>query len=605
MTQDQIILCAILAATTVLFVSGRLRHDLVAMGALMAAVLTGLVPTQDAFSGFGNAAVITVACVLILSHALQRSGAVDVLARSILPKDPSPVSMIAGLAALAALLSAFMNNVGALALLMPIALKASMRLDIPPGQLLMPLAFGSILGGMTTMIGTPPNLIVADYRAEATGEAFRMFDFTPVGLGVALTALAFIILFGWRLVPVRKKAAGSGFDVGRYFFEVTVVEGAKAAGMTLRQIERAIEATEIQVLGLVRREQHIQAPSPRRKAKVEEILIIEAEPECLSAAISKLGLSIASPKPAEDSAEDATTARRNRVMELLSSDDSAVELSELVIMPNSPLIGRSPNGLNLRHTFHISLLAITRQDRRKIGRFGTARLRSGDVLLVQGDPEAISAFATDHECLPLADRPLGLPSKFNVAMAAGAMLAAIAAAALGVLSAPISFALGVLVLVVSGVVPLRGLYQAVDWPVIVLLACMLPVARAVLDTGAADLLASSLFGDGAFATPIIALGLLLLITMTLSDVMNNAATVAVMAPIALGIAGSLGTSPDAFLMAVAIGGSCAFLTPIGHQNNTLILAPGGFRFGDYWRLGLPVQLIVVAVALPLLMLFWG
>ena len=532
--------------------------------------------------------------------------------------------MIAALTGLAALLSAFMNNVGALALLMPIALKAATKLDLPAGRLLMPLAFGSILGGMITLIGTPPNLIVADYRREVTGEAFAMFDYAPVGLAVALAGVGFIITIGWRLVPVRKRSGTEGFETGRYFSEVTVPEGSKAAVLTLRRIEQAVTETEIQVLGLVRGGTHKPSPSPRSKAKENDILIIEAEPDGLSAAISTLGLVLSergdSPRDkakgkekGKEKANEKTkekdgeedTPRRNPLLDRLRKDEDPIELTELVVAPNSALIGRSPRGLNLRDQFHISLLAISRQDRRQIGRLRTARLRSGDVLLMQDTADALAEFSAEHDCLPLADRPLNFPSRSEMATAAGIMLGAIALAASGIAAAPVAFALGVFGVALTGIIPRRRLYQSIDWPVVVLLACMLPVAGAMLTTGTADLIATALVDSIAGGAPVLSLAILLLVTMTLSDVMNNAATVAVMAPIALGIATSLGASPDAYLMAVAIGGSCAFLTPIGHQNNTLILGPGGFRFGDYWRLGGPVQLIVIAVSLPMLMLVWG
>lgn len=606
MTLDQIMLCALLAATALLFVSGRVRHDLVALAALLAAVLLGLVPADQAFSGFGNAAVITVACVLVLSHGLQRSGVVDALARALLPSGLGSISTIAALSALAAALSAFMNNVGALALMMPIAMKAASRLDMQPGQFLMPLAFGSILGGMTTLIGTPPNLIVAEYRHEVTGEAFAIFDYAPVGLAVAVAGLIFIVVIGWRLVPVRERSGIEGFDTGTYFSEVVVPEDSKAAGMTLRQIENAIEDSEIQILGLVRDNSLRHSPSPRIKARANDILILEAEPEGLSAAVSSLGLTLSDPRSAEAQDTHETEGEpRNRLMGIIKPSDEPVSLVELVVAPNSPLIGRSPRGLDLRHRFRLSLLAITRQDRRRIGRLGTARLRSGDVLLMQGTSDALSEFAADHELMPLADRPISFPSRTEMLTAGGIMIAAVTMAASGLLATPVSFALGVLAVVLTGVVPLRGLYQAVDWPVIVLLACLLPVANAMLTTGAADLIATKLVDYVAGGAPVLALVVILLVTMTLSDVMNNAATVAVMAPIALGVAGSLGASQDAYLMAVAIGGSCAFLTPIGHQNNTLILGPGGFRFGDYWRLGAPIQVIVVAVSVPMILLVWG
>ena len=333
MPADQITLLAILAATVVLFAWGKWRHDMVAVAALLAAVIAGLVPADQAFAGFGHPAVITVAGVLVLSRGLQTSGAVDVLARRLLPEAATPMVMIAGLTTLAAVLSGFMNNVGALALLMPIALKAAQRLELPPGRLLMPLAAGSILGGMTTMIGTPPNLIVSGYRREVMGEAFGMFDFTPVGLAIAVAGVAFIGLIGWRLVPVRKPVGVEGFESGAYFTEARVGEDSKAVGMSLRAIEAAVEEAKIQVLGVVRRDVRLRTPSPRMRARAGDILVIEAEPEGLESALTALGITLeeAVPPAAEagnDEADDAADeAGGEAADETAAGDDDEVRLS--------------------------------------------------------------------------------------------------------------------------------------------------------------------------------------------------------------------------------------------------------------------------------------
>lgn len=611
MPHDQAVLFAILSATVVLFAWGRWRHDMVAVAALLASVFAGLVPVEDAFAGFGHPAVITVAGVLVLSYGLQSSGAVDALARRILPEDATPVAMVVGLTTLAAVLSGFMNNVGALALLMPIALKAAQRLDLPPGRLLMPLAFGSILGGMTTLIGTPPNLIVSGYRRETMGEAFGMFDFTPVGLAIAATGVAFIVLIGWRLVPARKPAGVEGFDSEAYFTEARVPEDAKAVGMTFREIEEAVQDAEIQVLGVIRHNVRLRTPSPRARAQSGDILILEAEPEGLGDALTALGIKLEEAEPTDrgESEEDKeTTAKENSGStepETPPTADEEVQLVELVVAPNARIIGRSAKGLNLRDRFRINLLAISREDRRRIGRLNVTRIKPGDVLLMQGTAEAIAEFAADNGCLPLAGRSLRLPDTRKMWLAVGVLLAAVVVAASGLLSAPVAFIAGVLAAMATRVVSPSAVYQAVDWPVIVLLACLLPVAGAMLTTGAADVFANFVVTDIAQGVPLVALALVLIVTMTLSDVMNNAATVAVMAPIAVGAASSLQVNTDIFLMAVAIGGSCAFLTPVGHQNNTLILGPGGFRFGDYWRLGLILELMVVAVGLPVALIVWG
>ncbi len=603
MTPDQILIFAILAATIGLFVWGRWRHDMVALAALIACVAGGLVPGPEAFLGFGQPAVITVACVLILSRGLQTSGAVDVMARRLLPAEATPALTIAGLTTLAAALSGFMNNVGALALLMPIAIQAAARLDVPPGRMLMPLAFGSILGGMTTLIGTPPNLIVSAFRAQEFGEGYGMFAFTPVGLAVAVAGVAFIALIGWRLVPGRTRSGVASFEAGAYITEALVPEGSKAVGMRLREIEDTLAAAEVQVIGLVRRDVRLRAPRSNMKVLADDILILEAEPEGLSKALSQLGVSLEKEAPPDEVDEDQETAPVEAEKKPPAESDEV--LIELVVTPTAALIGRSATAVHMRTRYQITLLALSRQGERSIGRLRDTRFRAGDVLLVQGPPESVSVFASDQGCLPLAERELNLPDRRRMILAAGIMLGSIGLTAAGLLPAAVAFAAGVLAVMVTRVVPPRSAYDAVDWPVIVLLGALLPVAAALQSTGAADLMAGFMVTDLARGSALAALLLVLVVTMTLSDLMNNAATVAVMAPIALGAARSLGAEPDAFLMAVAVGGSCAFLTPIGHQNNTLILGPGGFRFGDYWRLGLPVQIIVIAVAVPMILLVWG
>lgn len=604
MTTTQAVLFAILAGTVAMFAWGRWRHDVVALGALLVAIAAGLVPPAEAFSGFGHPAVITVACVLVLSHGLQDSGAVDLLARRFLPRSAEPWQMIFGLTALAATLSAFMNNVGALALVMPLSLQAARRFDIPPARVLMPIAFGSILGGMTTLIGTPPNLIVAGYRKDLAGETFGMFDFTPVGLSVAAAGVIFIGLIGWRLVPARSRPGVEGFEAGSYLTEARVPEGARAVGMTLGEIEEEAGESSLQVVGLVRREVRLRAPRANLEVRADDILVLEAEPDDLSKGLATLGMTLeAAVKPEEDPQAGEETEEETRERPRDTDGDDAV-LAELVVTPSARLIGRSARDINLRLRYQINLLAVSRAGTRSLERLRAMGLDAGDVLLVQGLPDAISDFAADYGCLPLAERTLRLPDRRRLWLAVAILVAAVAAAASGHVAAQVAFAGGVFAAMVTRVVPPRIVYTTIDWPVIVLLASLLPVANAMLTTGAAEVLARFLVEDVARGAPVPSLVLILVVTMTLSDVMNNAATVAVMSPIAFGSAQALGVDPDAFFMAVAIGGSCAFLTPIGHQNNTLILGPGGLRFGDYWRLGLPLEALVLVVGVPLLLWVW-
>lgn len=601
MDTPQLLIIAILVATMALFVCGHFRHDVVALASLMACVIAGVVPADAAFAGFGHPAVITVACVLILSQGLQTTGAVDWLARTILPRAAGRTASLAALMGLGALLSGFMNNVGAMALLMPVAVQVSGRLDMTPGQVLMPLAFATILGGMTTLIGTPPNLIVSGFRAQAGLGQFAMFDFAPVGVAVALCGVIFIIVIGWRLVPKRKAVADGDFATGAYMTEVRVPDDSKAVGLTLRAFESQIADSDAQVIGMVRNEVRITAPHGARRIRAGDILVMEADVEAQAETLSVFGITLEEQK---SSAPDADKPDRPDDDTAKSRRDTDIVLRELAVLPASSIVGRSARDLRLRTRYGLNLLAVARAGHPPRARLRMLKLKSGDLLMMQGPAEMLSDFANDTGCVPLGARDLRIPDKRMALIAGAIMLASVAVVSFGLLPAAAAFALGVVATMVFRTVPPRSIYSAIDWPVIVLLGALIPVAGALQSTGAADVLAQFLVGTVAQGNAVAALAVVLITTMFLSDVMNNAATAAVLCPIAIGIAASLGVNPDSFLMAVAIGASCAFLTPIGHQNNTLILGPGGFGFGDYWRLGLPLELVVVAVSLPLLLVVW-
>ncbi|PSL16247.1 di/tricarboxylate transporter [Marinobacterium halophilum] len=605
MTQDQLLILFILLATMVMFILGRWRHDMVAGAALLGCVLTGLIDAQNAFLGFAHPAVVTVACVLVLSRGLQLSGAVDILARHALPKKAGTLLSLAALTALGAFLSGFMNNVGAMALLMPVAVQLSGRLNLTPGQVLMPLAFGTILGGMTTLIGTPPNLIVSGFRKESIGSGFEMFDFTAVGLPLALLCVLFIALLGWRLVPARKNPGTEGFETGAYITETRVLDNSKIAGMYLREVEAELDESGAQVIRLIRNNVSVNAPSPGRRIRAGDILVIEADVESMAGVLSALGLALeeAEPPSENENTRKADADSKDEEREADSNGDG-VMLMELVVRTESPLQGRSARDIGLRTRYGLNLLAVSREGSRSRARLRTLKIKAGDLLLMQGSEEALAEFVADNGCIPLAERELRIPDRNQALTATLIMLAAVATAAFALLPTAIAFAAGVLASMALRTVPLRSVYDAIDWPVIILLGALMPVAAVMESTGTATLIAEFMMQHVAQGSGLIAIGLILTLTMLISSVVNNAATAAAMCPIALGTAAALGAQPDAFLMAVAIGSSCAFLTPIGHQNNTLILGPGGFNFGDYWRLGLPISVLVVVISIPLLLLVW-
>ncbi len=616
MTVPQSMILVILSVTLALFVWGRFRYDVVALAALLASVIAGLVPAAEAFAGFGQPAVVTVACVLVLSQGLQSTGAVDWLARAILPRTAGRAASMAALMGVAAALSGVMNNVGAMALLMPVAVQLAGRLDLAPGQVLMPVAFGTILGGMTTLIGTPPNLIVSDFRVEAGQGPFSLFDFAPVGVAVAVVGVLFVALVGWRLVPARKSAAGEGFDPGSYLTEVRVPDKSKAIGLTLRAFEREIEDTGAQIVGVVRNEVRMTAPHGGLHIRPGDVLALEADVGALAEALGAFGIKLeeqgfstkddisATPPP-------ANSAKSEKIDNPTANDDRAspdwgeeIVLRELAVLPGSSIVGRSASDLRLRTRYGLNLLAVAREGQPPRARLRKLKLKSGDLLLMQGPADVLTEFVNDTGCVPLGERELRIPDKRLAILAGAIMLGAIGIVALGLLPPAPAFALGVLASMVMRTVPLRRIYTSIEWPVIVVLGALIPVAGAMQTTGAADFLARLLVETIAQGNAVAALAVVLITTMFLSDVMNNAATAAVLCPVAIGIAATLGVNPDSFLMAVAIGASCAFLTPIGHQNNTLILGPGGFRFGDYWKLGLPLEVLVVVISMPLLLIVW-
>ena len=333
MTAPQTTLLVILALTLAAFIWGRFRHDVVALAALMAAVVTGLVAPEHAFGGFGHPAVITVACVLVLSQSLQHTGAIDALARRLLPATSNRLASMLALMAVGGILSGFMNNVGAMALLLPIATQLSDRLGLTPGQVLMPLAFSTILGGMTTLIGTPPNLIVSGFREEAGMAPFGFFDFTPIGLAVALCGIAFIALLGWRLVPARRPVSDEHFETGAYLTEVRVPENSPAVGLTLRAFERKVEAQDTQIVGLVRNDVRLTAPHGGRRIAANDILVLEAEVGSLGETLAMFRLTLET--DGEDGAPDRATDPAEPDKDTSPRGDGDIVLREICLLYTS------------------------------------------------------------------------------------------------------------------------------------------------------------------------------------------------------------------------------------------------------------------------------
>ncbi len=589
MAVDQWSILAVLLAVLGLFVWGKWRYDIVALMALGASALLGIVPAGELFSGFGHPATITVAIVLILSYGLTKAGAVEGIVNLVNPLSSRPSLHIAALVFIAAFLSMFMNNVGALALLMPVAIQSTVKAGRSPSTVLMPLSFGSILGGLVTLIGTPPNIIIASYREKTTGEAFQMFDFAPVGGVVALAGIIFMAVVGWRLVKVRKTNAGTSlFEIESYLFEVKIPEETELVAKSIRELEEFLAEFDVTLTALIHIKQYYSVPPTRHILAAEDMLILEGKQEDIDKFVSKYELALLG----ADSAKEAISL----------SDDTV--MMEAVLAPRSAIEGRSVAQIHFKQNHNVNLLAVSREGQQKRGRLKEMTLKAGDVLLFYGEIEHVEAAIGKLGCFPLAARGVDFGKRKHAMLALGIFASAIALAAFGIVSLQVGLGCAVVLMVLLNIIPIRELYDGVDWPVIVLLGAMIPVGGALESTGTTILIANGLLSLSGDMSIVVILVAVLVITMTLSDILNNAATAILMAPIAYTIAVTAGVNPDPFLMAVAVGASCAFLTPIGHQNNALVMGPGGYRFGDYWRVGLPLEIIIIVVAIPMILIVW-
>ena len=630
MSADQFAICLIIITTFALFVWGRWRYDIVSLVALFILVLVDKIlgdnssqliedPSQ-AFMGFGHPAVLTVATVLIISRALQNSGVVDLITRSVKPFINNQIAHISSLSGVIAILSAFMNNVGALALMLPVTLKTAWEQKRSPSILLMPIAFASILGGMITMIGTPPNIIIANLRKEQQQQilskaladansqaaaylehlniikesyvpaAFGLFDFTPVGGIIAILGVCFVAFVGWRLVPKENQKAASSdslFSLDEYVTELRFPKGSSLIGESIGQVNK-LTGDKLTLIRYIDKNGKAIAVNPNNKIKENDQFLAMADPSDLKGMMDEYDLRL-------------TKEMRYRIDSLKDENTTFIEV---VVSPESPLLGRGRSYLRRRSSNHLILMAVARQDKPIHKRLGKVKFRVGDVLLLQGPEKEFKHVITLLDLLPLAEREIEVGVFSKVSYSLLIFTASILLSILSIVPTTVAFVGAILAYIFSGILPIRDLYKNIDWPIIVLLGAMIPLSNALQSTGTTTLIADQVVSltNGLPTWSIVAL--VMVITMFMSDIINNAATAMIMAPISVGIAISMGVSMDPFLMSVAIGASCAFLTPIGHQCNALILGPGGYRFSDYWRMGLPLELIIVIVGTPLILYFW-
>lgn len=589
MTIDQGILFFLLTLIFVFLIWGRFRYDLVAFAALVIATIIGVVPQDAVFAGFGHPAVIIIVLVLVISRGLSRSGAIELLARRVLDSGRSLKTHVGIMAVISAGLSTIMNNVAALALLMPMDVQAAQKAKRSPALTLMPLSFASILGGMVTLIGTPPNIVIATFREGALGAPYRMFDFAPVGATVAIAGILFVTLVGWRLIPVERGKHDSAKeleDLKGYVAEARVPESSKVMDKALGELDPLSEENDVVVLGLVRRGKRLPGSARREIIRKNDLLVLEGSPDAIDRFVGVIGLEYS-----------GFEKQKN-----ITSGD--VVIMEVVVPVGARIAGRSALDVRLLYRQGVRLLGISRKGERIRDRVRKATIKAGDILLLLGPEEQLPDVVDWLGCLPLAKRGLEITQRRQAWTAVVIFAVAILAAGFGLVYLPVALGAVVVAYIALRIVPLSQIYEAVEWPVIVLLGSMIPIGTALETSGGTALVANAIVNWTAGLPAIAVLTILMIVTMTLSDVLNNVATALIAAPIGVDIANRLNANPDAFLMGVAVAASCAFLTPIGHKNNTIIMGPGGYKFGDYWRMGLPLEILVLLVGLPMILMIW-
>lgn len=586
MALEQTLLIWVILAMVALFVSGRLPYDMVALGGLLILAGAHVIPPEHAFSGFGHPAIITVAAVLVISRAFTETGVMQMVTRVL---DPLLVrNPLATCTTLCTILSSVMNNVGAVAIVMPAAMETARRQSYPAGRLLMPVAFGSLLGGTLTLIGTPVNLLISTFREEAVGRPYALFDFTPVGLGVCVVGVTFLCVFGSRLFPNREGAPVEQevFEISTYTFEVEVRPQSPLAGRALRDIREFAQAGAT-LLGILRQGRRILAPPGSEQVLEKDVLLVESSSANLDRLMSGTRLELLG------TLEDQGLIR-----------SPEVTLQEMVMRSDSRAVGETVRSLDLRRRHGVNLVAVARHGVRLVTSLAEIQFEGGDVLLLQGLNERLRVVSSDLALLPLAPRGLRAPRRKGGRLAGALFLAAILVTALGDVPAQVTFPAAALAMVLLGVIRLDAAYDAIEWRVLCLLGSMLPLGEALERTGLVGHLASALHGVLVGTPPWVVLAAVLAVSVGMANIMNNKAAVVLMAPVALSLAREAGLEADPFLMAVGIGAELVFLSPVGHQSNLLVMGPGGYRFSDFPRVGVPLALLCGLTALVLIPIFW-
>ncbi len=581
MTPEQIFAFVLLGSTVAAFAWGRLPYDLVALTSLGIGLLGGIIPAKHAFEGFSDDVVIIIAAALVVSAAIARSGIVEAAMRPIASKLTTTRLQVPVLSAACLSLSMVTKNVGALAIFMPVALQICRRNKTPASAVLMPMAFASMLGGIVTLVGTAPNILISKVRADTVGKPFGLFDFTPVGLTVAVAGLVFVS-FAWRLLPRGRRAeAGleAAFNLEDYTAEANVSRGSAVVGRSVAEVEALAEG-DVQVALVIRERFRRYPPRPESVVREDDLLLLRGEPSDLDRLVARAGLSLSGASAGE------------------------AKVVEGVVTADSPLVGKTLLQSRLGERFEIGVLAVSRSGQRIGQRLATVRLRAGDVVVLRSASPQLPDTLGELRILPLANRSISLGRDARSIWPALVLVVAMGLVATHVLSVAVAFFAAAVVMLLMRTMTMHEAYETVEWHVLILLGALIPVTHALNDTGGTALLANLLLQAVQGMPGVWALGIILVITLIVTPFLHNAPTVLIMGPLAASVAGKLGFSVDPFLIAVALGAGCDFLSPLGHQCNTLVMGPGGYRFIDYPRLGAPLSLIVILVGLPMILLVW-
>lgn len=609
MTSEILLVLGILVVAIILFVSEKLRVDLVSMLVLITLLLTGLVTTEEAFSGFSNPAVITVWAIYIVSAGLLRTGVADYIGQRILNIAGRSEARVTGVLMLTVgAMSAFMNNIGATAILLPATVSIARKIRIAPSKLLIPLSFGSLLGGINTLIGTPPNILVSGALSDAGYEPFQLFDFTPTGLIIMVCSIAYMVFLGRHLLPNRQGEAdlASSYHLRDYLTEVRVLDNSPLVGKTVYE-SRFGENYDLTIVGRLPREPVASRteghnPPPAREASAapaaplhhsdhiapNDILIVQGNLDTILKIKEAQGLEIVPGVEIHDVD--------------LSSEETGI--AEVVIPVQSKWLGQSLKQINFRTKYALTVLALWRHGAPIAGKMADEPLRFGDVLLVGGRNERLRVLRTNPNFLVLEPIALEMRRTKKAPVALIIFGLALATVMMGWLHISTAAVLAGLLMVLTRCLTMDEAYQSIQWKSIFLIAGMLPMGIALEKTGTALYLAQQIVTPlEPFGPTVILFGLYFL-TIIITAVMSNAAAAVLVAPIGLGIAARLGANPHAFMMAIAIAASNSFVFPIGHQANILVMGPAGYRFFDYTRVGLPLTILIWLLAAIFLPIFW-